>query len=138
MATTVEEKPERTTAPLLDLSKTEREVVKLRDGSQRELKNLNEFGITEQHKLRRQGQEFDKLWEQDGELSDDDKSRITFLLNELFERLVLAPESVKKKVKEGDRAQVVLIFTSAPYATLLAMARAQAEEAETETETSES
>jgi hypothetical protein len=40
---------------------------------------------------------------------------------------VVAPTSVKKRVQEGDRAQIILIFTSAPYASLLAMARAQQE-----------
>jgi hypothetical protein len=120
------EKPKRS-KPLLDLSSLERETVQLRDGSIRELRNLNEFGVGEQHQLRRRGQEFDRLWESDEDLTDQETARLKFLTNELFDRLVVAPTSVKKRVQEGDRAQIILIFTSAPYASLLAMARAQQE-----------
>lgn len=131
MEASTAEKPKRS-EPLLDLSSLERETVRLRDGSIRELRNLNEFGVGEQHQLRRRGQEFDRLWESEEDLKDEEKARLTFLTNELFERLVDAPQTVKKRVKEGDRAQIVLIFTSAPYASLLAMARAQ-QEADTQT-----
>lgn len=128
MATTTDqetlETPERETPkPLLDLTRmADRATVKLRDGSLRELKNLGDFGAIEGQALRRDGMEFRELWNGRTELDDDQKDRLRMLVDRVFETILDAPKTVKERVKDGDRAQIVLGFTGeSPEAQLEAM-----------------
>lgn len=121
------DQPPAVKAPLIDLSAaTDRETVKLRDGSLREIKNLGDFGAIDGQKVRRDSAEFSELWNAQAELTDDQGDRLKMLVNRLFERVVDAPKSVKAKVGEGDRAQIVLAFTGAPLQNLVEALQAAA------------
>jgi hypothetical protein len=114
--------PEETTAleeesrsPLVDLDKlaADRETVK-HGGKLYELKATHEFGAREQHRLERDNREFRKLQASEEELSDDDEARLDMLVDRIFNMVLVAPVSVKKKMTEAQKAGVVSAFSYAP------------------------
>lgn len=121
--------PEKDDAPLLDLStQVERPFIKV-DGEPYELAVKDDFGIEEQHRLTAYGRRFDELFKRNN-LSDKDRTRLKLLLDYMFDKVLLAPDEIKRKLGDDQRSQVVLAFTYAPLAKAVAlMQAAQAEDA---------
>jgi hypothetical protein len=132
-----------TPEPVLELSTLapDRPTISV-DDKMYELAVMDDFGIDEQQALTRDGAEFDALWNSNDELSKADKQRLKMLLDRMFERVVLEmPKTVKAKMKDGLRGQIVMAFTLAPLAAAAAreQAREEAEnKAKEETPTTES
>lgn len=90
------------------------------DGKLYELRTLADYGIAAQQRLNRDGREFYSLWTADEELDDDQGKRLKFLLERMFHgdalvaSLLDAPKTVLKRLRDGDKADVVLAFTLAP------------------------
>ena len=116
-----------TPEPVLDIKTLapERERVRI-DGELYDLAIMADFGIEEQQQMTRDGREFDTLWKASDELTPTDKQRLKQLLDRMFERVLLAPQTIKNKLNDDHRQQVVLAFTIAP----LAKAAREEEEAE--------
>lgn len=124
---------EQTTAaePLLDISTLAptRQTISI-DGTLYELRLMEDFGIADQQALTRDGEEFDRLWNQE-KLSKNERARLEMLLGRMFDKVLPLPDEVRAKLSDAHKARVVLTFTVAP----LLIGAAQTE---TETEAAES
>lgn len=120
-------------APLIDFDEIAptRPTVRF-DGKLYELRLTDDFGIEKQHALKRDGDEFLKLWNSEEE-DDATGERLNMLLERMFEEVLDAPRTVKAKFNDSKKARVVLAFRMAP---LLEAAKAemaaQAEQAATD------
>lgn len=117
MPTEATQQIEDTDEPLLDLSALapKRPKVRIRteknpEGGLYELRVPSELGIIEQQELRSEGAEFAKLWNND-KLSPGGKNRLKKLLDQMFERVLIAPDEIKAQVKDEERQAVVVVFT---------------------------
>lgn len=113
----------------IDLLEPERGELEIA-GERYELLLMTELGIAEQHKLKREIEEYDRLWNQ-ARLSPKDRKRLKQLLDQLFEQVLFAPDELKRKMNDSARNQVVLGFAVAPVAKALAQ-QAKMEEKEKE------
>lgn len=110
-------------APLLDLStQVDRPFIKV-DGDPYELAVKDDFGIEEQHRLTAYGRRFDELFKRNN-LSEKDRGRLKLLLDYMFDKVLLAPDEIKRKLGDDQRSQVVLAFTYAPLAKAVALMQA--------------
>lgn len=102
-------------SPLVDLDAlaTDRETVR-HGGKLYELKATHEFGAREQHRLERDNREFRKLQASEDELTEDQEARIDLLVDRIFNMVLIAPVSVKKRMSEAQKAGVVSAFSYAP------------------------
>lgn len=118
---TEEKVDERT--PLIDLDdlSTDRDTIR-HGGKLYEIQAVHEFGAREQHRLERDNREFRKLQASDEELSEDQESRLDLLVNRMFDMVLIAPASVKKRMSDAQKAGVVTAFS---YAPALRLARLQ-------------
>lgn len=109
------------------------------DGKLYELRTIGDYGIAAQQRLNRDGREFYSLWTADEELTDDQGKRLKFLLERMFNgdpaagimALLDAPKTVLRRMRDADKADVVLAFTLAPLRKA-ALAAAPAQEALTD------
>ena len=79
-----------------------------------ELAILDDFGISDQQALTRDGREFFRLWSSEQELAKTERQRLEMLLKRMFARVLELPDEVT--LTDGEKAQVVLGFTLAPLA----------------------
>ncbi|MHB1950156.1 MAG: hypothetical protein ACYCQK_01625 [Acidiferrobacteraceae bacterium] len=111
------------------------------DGKRYELRSLADYGIGAQQRLNRDGRRFGALWNSEEDLTDDQQTELKFLLDRIFDgdekvaALVNAPRTVRSKVNDADRAEIVLDFCFAPLRKLLAAAAEQQAQADMQTET---
>ena len=104
------------------------------DGDLYELRQNRDFGIAEQQALNRDGREFGTLWNSEKRLTSTQEKRLRLLLERLFKKVLDAPDDVRARFADADKADVVLHFTLAPLRKMMAEAMAaQAEQPETET-----
>lgn len=114
---------DETEEPLAELSLLEpvRPTVRIKskrhpEGKLYELRELNDFGLLEQHALKRDGAEFDRLWRRD-KLTKTEGQRIEMLLERLFDQALIVPDEdadIKTRLRDGQKANVIMLFTSAP------------------------
>lgn len=126
-----EAKASDTPEPLVDLDAVTAARDTIRYGEKLyELKSIDELGILDQQKVNRDGREFFKLWSSDQELSATEQQRLTMLLQRLLDMVLDAPRTVKAKLSDAQKAQIVLAFTRAPLMRLAALIQeAQQDEA---------
>jgi hypothetical protein len=84
------------------------------DGSNYELRHRREFSIIEQHQLQVEGDEFDELFSKKEALNSKQRQRLKVVLDSMFNKVLMAPEDVKKLLDDESRRAVVLTFTRAP------------------------
>ena len=105
------------------------------DGKLYELRQNRDFGIAAQQQLNRDGREFGTLWNSEKRLTGTQEKRLVMLLERLFKQVLDAPEDVRARFADADKADVVLHFTLAPLRKM--MAEAMAAQAAQQTETPE-
>ena len=103
------------------------------DGKLYELRQNRDFGIAKQQQLNRDGREFGALWNSEKRLTSTQEKRLVLLLERLFTQVLDAPDEVRARFADADKADVVLHFTLAPLRKM--MAEAMAAQAAVETET---
>lgn len=84
------------------------------DGENYELRHRREFSIVEQHQLQVEGDEFDELFSKKENLNSKQRQRLKTVLDSMFNKVLLAPDDVKKLLDDESRRAVVLTFTRAP------------------------
>lgn len=132
MAPKSEPEPEEDEDKVLDLTTLapSRRLVKLPTpqnpkGETFELRLLDDFGVRDQQRLLSWSKKFESLFNKEEELTDNEAERMVHCLNQVFERVLDAPENVKKKMPETVRTRVMTGFSIAP---LLARQEAALEE----------
>jgi hypothetical protein len=111
------------------------------DGERFQIRMLDDFGIGTQQQLLAHSRKLEALFNAEEELKQDQRDRMKFLLDELFNRLLVPPSDmtedrfieVKKSMSDAVRNRVVSAFSLVPRLELLAMQeivakRVQAEE----------
>jgi hypothetical protein len=83
------------------------------DGTLYELKRMRDFGIKDQWAIERDGRKLQELYSSD-ELSDDELSLMSKLLHDFSNRVLDAPEKIKRTLSDSDRSAVMNGFTLAP------------------------
>lgn len=124
-------KKEETEDDVLDLTLPQtRRLIKIPtkkspQGETLEMRLLDDFGIIDQQHLLSMSRRFEKLWNAEDELTENEQIKLEFILKELFNMIVDAPKAVKDGVADAIRGRVVTAFTLAP---LLARQEQQAKE----------
>ena len=105
--------------PIIDLDALEeaRDTVRLK-GVLYELHAAHEFGAIEQHRLERDNREFRTLQGSEHELTEDQEQRLDMLVERIFEKVLIAPAAVKRKMTGPQKAAVVSAFSYAPVVKL--------------------
>lgn len=83
------------------------------NGELYEIKLLAEYGIADQHRLKRELKQYDDLWKK-GSLTAKEEKQLKARLDHIFTEVLIAPKELKAKVKDQGRQQVVMAFTLAP------------------------
>jgi len=111
---------------LLDFgSPTERAIGVAPNGEAYEVRALEEFGIAEDHELRRQRARFTVLNERlKKKLTSAEAAELEHLLATLFDKVVVASDEAKKEFKDRQKQKVVMFFTVAQLGEEAAMSRA--------------
>jgi hypothetical protein len=120
--TTAEPEAEPEVEALLDLETMEpkRQIVTI-DKQHYELKTYADFGIADQQWLSQAGREYQRLWDKK-QLSNNEKAKLKVLLDKMSDMVLDAPKEIINKLKDWQRAQVVLAFTVAPLVNVAAEA----------------
>lgn len=100
------------------------------DGKFYELAKLGDFGIGDQQRLNRDGRVFYQLWTSEEDLTDDQQKQLKFVLERLFDKVLVAPKVVKRTFGDDSKAEVVLHFTLAPLRKMMEAAAQEQEQTE--------
>jgi hypothetical protein len=111
-----------TPEPIIDLDEQSQEPPVRFQGKLYYLKDRHDIGPVEEHQLRLDGAEFQRYYMSDEALTETEQQRFDLLLDSLFDRVLVAPKNIKKLIKPGNKARVVVHFIFAP---LLRAAQAQ-------------
>lgn len=82
------------------------------NGEAYEIRNLDEFGLQEEHALRAKRERFTAL-QQKTKLSPTESAEYKKLLHSLFDEIVIADEKTKGALNDRQRQKIVLFFTAA-------------------------
>jgi hypothetical protein len=108
------EEEEGDEALLLDFSQAVKRTVGVaRNGEAYEVRNLDEFGLAEEHELRAQRARFTALQERTKKLSPNESAEHARLLSTLFEKVVVASPETMKTFSDREKQKVLVFFTAA-------------------------
>jgi hypothetical protein len=80
-----------------------------------ELRLLDDFGIIEQQKLLNWSRRFEKLWnEEERDLTPEEQTTLKWLLDKMFDKVLMAPDEIKAEMSDSIRSRVVTAFTLVP------------------------
>jgi hypothetical protein len=87
------------------------------------LRLMDDFGIEIQQQLMSWGRRYDALFNKEDDLTADERTKLKYYLDCIFDQVLDAPKSIKKDIPDGVRSRVVTAFTLAPL-----LARQEAEQ----------
>lgn len=94
-----------------------------------EIALMREFGIADQQRLTKDGEEYQRLWDKDS-LTKKEGDRLKQVLDRMFDKVLYAPAKLKALIDDQQRASVVTAFTYAPFVIAEARERRKMAEAE--------
>lgn len=95
-----------------------------------EIRLLDDFGIATQQKLLNWSRTYERLFNSEEDLSDDEQVRLKFVLDSLFDAVLDAPVAVKREMSDAVRSRVMTTFSLAPLIAQQEQRQAEIEEAE--------
>lgn len=82
-----------------------------------ELRLLDDFGIADQQALLSMSRRYEALWNSEAALDASQKTILASLLNDMLDRVLEAPKTVKRTMRDNIKARVVTAFSMAPLLT---------------------
>jgi hypothetical protein len=103
--------PQQPPQPLLSLNTFSEHAFILINGERYDLANVEEFSITDYHRLARAGEVVREMMRAPNDLSDAQAKRVSSTLETLVRMVLRAPEEVQARLSDSMRLRIAQAFT---------------------------